>query len=37
MIVDDSGIFLVAPAATMSPPPFSDPPGLKGAVQRIAR
>jgi hypothetical protein len=37
MIIDESGIFLAAPAATMSPPPFGDPPGLKGAVQRIAR
>lgn len=37
VIADESGVFLVAPAATMSPPPYSDPPGIKGAVQRIAR
>jgi hypothetical protein len=37
LIVDESGLYLAAPAATMPPPSVSNPPALMGAVQRIAR
>jgi hypothetical protein len=37
LLADESGLYLTAPAATMTPPGIANAPGLMGAVQRVAR